>query len=69
MSEDLVYIYNLEQAYFYIREGLTPLYPPKENKNTRMIYFCFDKGDSNSVYTKWLERGKFGLSCKKVSGN
>lgn len=54
MDSKLIYIYNLEQAYFYIREGLTPLYPPKENPNSKMVYFTFDKGESNPIYTKWL---------------
>lgn len=56
MNSNLVYIYNLKQAYFYIREGLTPLYPPKENPNSKMVYFVFDKKESNTIYTKWLER-------------
>ena len=55
---NLIYIYNLEQAYFYIREGLTPLYPPKENSNSKMVYFVFNKHDSNPLYTKWLSKAK-----------
>lgn len=57
-NEDLVYIYNLEQAYFYIRQGLTPLYPPKRNSNSKMVYFVFDKKQSNPIYTKWLHKAK-----------
>jgi peptidoglycan/xylan/chitin deacetylase (PgdA/CDA1 family) len=60
-KENLVYIYNLEQAYFYIREGLTPLYPPRENPNSKMVCFTFDKKESNPIYTKWL-----GKASKKV---
>lgn len=58
MNNNLIYIYNLEQAYFYIRKGLTPLYPPKENPNSKMIYFVFDKDESNPIYTKWLSKAK-----------
>ena len=56
MDNNLIYIYNLEQAYFYIREGLTPLYPPKENPNSKMVYFVFNKQDSNPLYTEWLSK-------------
>ena len=55
---DKVYIYNLEQAYFYIRKGLTPLCPPKENPNSKMVYFTFDKINSNPIYSEWLEKAK-----------
>lgn len=58
MDSELIFIYNLEQAYFYIREGLTPLYPPRENPNTKMVYFVFNKRLSNPIYSKWLERNK-----------
>jgi len=54
MNNNLIYIYNLKQAYFYIREGLTPLYPPSINPNSKMVFFTFNKQDSNSIYTKWL---------------
>ena len=57
-NKELIYIYNLEQAYFYIREGLTPLSLPRENPNSKMVYFCFDKKLSNPVYTKWLGKCK-----------
>ena len=58
MNNNLIYIYNLEQAYFYIREGLTPLYPPRENPNSKMVFFVFNKQDSNSLYTEWLNKAK-----------
>lgn len=57
-NNDEVYIYNLEQAYFYIRQGLTPLYPPRENLRTHMVHFIFDKKKSNPIYTKWLSRDR-----------
>jgi len=58
MNTNLIYVYNLEQAYFYIREGLTPLYPPKENLNSHMVYFVFNKQESNPLYTIWLSKAK-----------
>ena len=53
-KNDYVYIYNLEQAYFYIREGLKPISIGTHNK-TNMYYFVFNKDKSNSIYTKWLD--------------
>ena len=58
MKTNLIYIYNLEQAYFYIREGLTPLYPPSINPNSKMVYFVFNKQESNPIYTVWLSKTK-----------
>lgn len=52
---NLVYIYNLEQAYFYIREGLTPEIIDKHFK-TGKVFFAFNRKQSNNIYTKWLER-------------
>lgn len=48
-----VYIYNLKQAYFYIKQGLDPISIDKHNK-TQKIFFIFDKEKSNHLYTKWL---------------
>jgi hypothetical protein len=58
LNKDLIFIYNLEQAYFYIRKGLTPLYPPDRNPNSEKVYFVFDKKESNPIYTEWLKRNK-----------
>lgn len=51
---DIIKIYNIKQAYFYIREGLEPLGFPRLNKNTDKIYFVFDRQKSNELYTKWI---------------
>lgn len=58
MKENQVYIYNLDQAYFYIRKGLNPIYPPNVNSKSKMIYFVFDKKESNPIYTEWLMQAK-----------
>ena len=57
-NDNLIYIYNLEQSYFYIRNGVTPLYPPRENPNSHMVYFVFDKQETNPLYTEWLIKAK-----------
>lgn len=53
---DIIKIYNMKQAYFYIREGLEPIGLPRFDSNKNKIYFVFDKEKSNPLYTKWIER-------------
>lgn len=53
-NNNTIYIYNLEQAYFYIENGLRPIFVDKHNK-TNKIFYIFDKRATNSTYSKWLE--------------
>ena len=50
-----VYIYNSEQAYYYIQQGLIPI-KVREHDRTGNICYIFDKEKSNSLYTNWLNR-------------
>lgn len=52
-NNNAIYIYNTEQAYFYIKQGLEPIWVDKHT-TTGKIYFVFNKKESNSIYTKWL---------------
>ena len=54
---DYIYIYNLEQAYFYIREGVKPVYIDKNDK-TGNIYFQFIREETRTPYDKWLKNSK-----------
>lgn len=58
-KDDLIYIYNLEQAYFYIRRNANPLYPPSINPNSKMVFFTFSKQDTNELYTIWLNKIRY----------
>lgn len=53
---EVIKIYNIKQAYFYIKEGLEPIGLPRFDSNKNKIYFVFDKEKSNPLYTKWIER-------------
>lgn len=53
-KSDMVILYNLEQIYKYIQNGVLPLLPPKENKQTNHVGFTFSKKQTNKLYTKWL---------------
>lgn len=55
--EKYVFIYNLDQAYFYIRNGVNPVYIDKHER-TKNVYFQFIKDATNSLYTEWLNRNK-----------
>lgn len=49
------YIYNLEQAYFYIQNGIKPIDIPKEHYRTKKIYFTFSEEQTRDVYDKWCK--------------
>ncbi|NMM65539.1 hypothetical protein HBE96_23460 [Clostridium sp. P21] len=50
------YIYNLQQAYFYIQNGVLPLDPPAINHNTNKVYFTFNNEKTKEVYKLWCDR-------------
>lgn len=52
-KEEVVVVYNPQQAYFYIEQGLVPL-QLVEIPN-RKIAFIFNKRKSNPIFSKWLE--------------
>lgn len=52
------YIYNLDQAYFYIENGIRPIEPPHQHQVTHKIYFTFDNEETRGVYDKWCNRGR-----------
>ncbi|UBK64727.1 hypothetical protein [Clostridium perfringens] len=47
------YIYNWQQAYFYMQNGVMPLERPAVNKVTGKIYFVFGSEETKEVYDKW----------------
>lgn len=54
---EYIYIYNFEQAYFYIENGVRPLSIDKHNK-TGNIYFKFNKETTRKVYDTWVTRDR-----------
>ena len=52
-KEEVVIVYNPQQAYFYVEQGLVPL-QMVEIPN-RKIAFVFNKRKSNPIFSKWLE--------------
>lgn len=57
-KEDLIVLFNLEQIYFYIEQGVRPVAPPKEHAVSKRIGFTFSKKETNSLFTRWLNRNK-----------
>lgn len=53
---DTLPIFNLEQAYFYIENGVRPVEPPREHYVSHKIYFTFNRKDTEEAYLKWLKR-------------
>lgn len=53
-----LYVYNWQQACFYIREGLDTLEPPRIHNVTGNVYFVFDYEKSQPAFNKWMSRKK-----------
>lgn len=52
--EEFVYIYNVEQANFYLNNGVIPVEMGVNDKTGR-VYFKYTKHDSQPIYDKWLK--------------
>ncbi len=50
------YIYNLDQAYFYIQNGVRPIETPQKHFTTNKIFFVFDFNATQKVYEKWCNQ-------------
>ena len=59
MNDIKMYIYNYEQAYYYMVEcGIKPIERLGINKNTNTIYFVFNKAETTEAYSRWCNRNK-----------
>lgn len=52
------YIYNWQQSYFYMENGVMPIERPGINPTTEKIYFVFNNEETKEVYDKWVNRNK-----------
>ena len=48
------YIYNWEQAYFYMKNGVMPIERPQIHFETGNIFFVFNDESTIHVYKKWI---------------
>ena len=51
-----VYIYNWEQALFYMNNGLKPIQPPAEHRKTKKVFFVFNYYEAQQGFTKWIKK-------------
>ncbi len=49
------YIYNWQQAYFYMKNGIMPIERPQVHFKTGNIFFVFDNDETKEIYDKWCE--------------
>jgi len=56
-EERYVFIYNPEQASFYMENGVAPKATGVHPK-TKRIWFKFGFNESSDVYSQWCVRGK-----------
>lgn len=54
-KEDLVYVYNKRQSFYYMQNGVMPE-DCNINKKTQRIYFTFSKEKTKTVYDKWCKQ-------------
>lgn len=50
------YIYNLEQAYFYIQHNVMPIEPPNIHHKTRHVFFTFNQDETEEIYKLWCDQ-------------
>lgn len=50
-----LYIYNMEQANYFIKEGCKPIKIDKHHR-TNKIFWVFDKEDAAVPFAKWANR-------------
>jgi len=56
MNGKKIYIYNWEQAYFYMVEGhIRPIERPQVHFSTGKIFFVFDDKETENIYARWLK--------------
>ena len=55
MNNDLIYIYNKRQAFFYIKNGINPI-NSGVNKRTLKQYFIFSRSGTRKVYDLWCKQ-------------
>ena len=51
-------IFNWQQAYFYMENGVMPIERPQIHKTTNKIFFVFDDVDTQKLYDKWCIRSR-----------
>ena len=51
-------IFNWQQAYFYMKNGVMPLERPGVNKSSGKVYFIFGAEETKEVYSKWCNNIK-----------
>lgn len=48
-----IYIYNYQQAYYYISRGAIPIAKPEVHNTTKRVYFTFNYDDVQELYHEW----------------
>ena len=68
MIKNKLFIYNLKQAYFFIREGVNPIGIGRHSK-TKKFYFVFDKKqvEEGNLMKKWINGGDVRIFIVKYS--
>lgn len=53
-KDDLIYIYNKRQAFYYIENGIMPI-DAGINQKTIKLYFVFSKKETEEIYDIWCK--------------
>lgn len=56
MNKGEVNIYNKDQAYYYIENGIKPIYTGVNKYKADMVYFKFNMDDTQEIYKKWCNQ-------------
>lgn len=49
----MVSVFDMNLAYYYIENGVRPLYPPRVHRQSNKVFFVFSKEDTQELYNKY----------------
>lgn len=52
-DENLVLVFNLDMAYYFIENGVRPKSYPRMHWNTKKIFFLFDRCETKELYGQY----------------
>lgn len=49
----MVSVFDMNLVYYYIENGVRPLYPPRVHRQSNKVFFVFSKEDTQELYNKY----------------
>lgn len=49
----MVSVFDMDLVFYYIENGIRPLYPPRVHRISKKIFFVFDKKQTQKLYDRY----------------